>query len=105
MVLRFGKTVDWTSRNTAIGRISLDDENLYKLCIFSWLWFLLFFSNDLEQYLHTQCSWGLNFHYKPSTLTEVSDLYFKRYYSKHIEKAKIPNVPCLDLEHCICFSL
>ena len=29
MVLRFGKTVDWTSRNTAIGRISLDDENLY----------------------------------------------------------------------------
>ena len=25
MVLRFGKTVDWTSRNTAIRRISLDD--------------------------------------------------------------------------------
>ena len=41
MVLRFGKIIDWTSRNTAIGRISLDDENLYKLCMFSWLWFLL----------------------------------------------------------------
>ena len=25
----------------------------------------------LEQYLHTQCSWGLKIHYKPSTLTEV----------------------------------
>ena len=72
MVLRFGKTVDKEHRN--IGRISLDDENLYKLCMFSWLWvFLLFFSfyNDLEQYLHTQCSWGLKIHYKPSTLTEV----------------------------------
>ena len=68
MVLRFGKTVDWTSRNTAIGRISLDDENLYKLCMFSWLWFLLFFS---KMYFHTQCSWGLKIHYKPSTLTEV----------------------------------
>ena len=33
MVLRFGKIIDWTSRNTAIGRISLDDENLYKLCM------------------------------------------------------------------------
>ena len=38
---------DGTSRNTAIGRISLDDENLYKLCMFSWLWFLSFFSRTV----------------------------------------------------------
>ena len=48
MVLRFGKIIDWTSRNTAIGRISLDDENLYKLCMFSWLWFLLISSKIIS---------------------------------------------------------
>ena len=35
MVLRFGKTVDGTQPH-------LDDENLHKLCMFSWLWFLSF---------------------------------------------------------------
>jgi hypothetical protein len=32
MVVRFGKAVDWTSMNTAIGRIGLDGENLAGSC-------------------------------------------------------------------------
>ena len=68
MVLRFGKTVDWTSRNTAIGRIGLDDENLYIMHVLVVVVFVVF---SLKCYLHTQCSWGLKIHYKPSTLTEV----------------------------------
>ena len=53
MVLRFGKIIDWTSRNTAIGRISLDDENLYVMHVLVVVVFVDFFQNNLEQYLHT----------------------------------------------------
>ena len=71
-VLRFGKTVDWTSRKTAIGRISLDDKIYISYACSCGC-------NTLEQYF---CSWGLKIHYKPSTLTEV---YCESFFSTVVQ--------------------
>ena len=46
MVLRFGKTVDWTSRNRAIGRISLVMKMLILVVV---LFFVCFFQALTDQ--------------------------------------------------------
>ena len=63
--------MDWTSRNTAIGRISLDDEVMHVhvlvVCCFFLFVFCFFLKCSRTVFAHL-ISWGLKIHYKPSTL-------------------------------------